>query len=82
MKSVVVTGVSSGIGYYATRTLIDGYSRERLGSLIHKALTTERPRVRYAAVNSSIAGKLMLALAPKRFIDRVIGMAVGLLPKK
>jgi hypothetical protein len=32
-------------------------------------------------VKSSIAEKLMLALAPKRVIDRVIGKAVGLLPK-
>ena len=60
----------------------NGYSQARLGELIHKALTTERPRVRYAAVKSSIAEKLMLALAPKRVIDRVIGKAVGLLPKK
>lgn len=59
----------------------NGYSQARLGELIHLALTTERPRVRYAAVKSSIAEKLMLALAPKRVIDRVIGKAVGLLPK-
>jgi hypothetical protein len=60
----------------------NGYSQERLGKLIHKALTTPRPRVRYAAVKSGIVEKLMLALAPPRVIDRVIGKAVGLLPDK
>jgi NAD(P)-dependent dehydrogenase (short-subunit alcohol dehydrogenase family) len=60
----------------------NGYSQERLGKLIHKALTTPRPRVRYAAVKSGIVEKLMLALAPPRVIDRVIGKAVGLLPGK
>ena len=60
----------------------NGYSQERLGQLIHKALTTPRPKVRYAAVKSGIVEKLMLALAPPRMIDRVIGKAVGLLPDK
>jgi len=60
----------------------NGYSQERLGKLIHKALTIKNPRVRYAAVKSGIAEKLMLALAPPRVIDRVIGKAVGLLPDK
>lgn len=58
-----------------------GYSQERLGLLIHKALTTERPRARYAASNSSLPEKLLMKFAPTRVLDRIIGKNVGLLPK-
>lgn len=57
-----------------------GYSQEHLGRLIHKALTAERPAVRYAAVNASLAEKLLVRFAPKRMIDRVIARKIGLLP--
>ena len=56
-----------------------GYSQEHLGRLIHKALTAERPAVRYAAVNASLAEKLLVRFAPKRMIDRVIARKIGLL---
>ena len=57
-----------------------GYSQEHLGLLIHKALTTERPAVRYAAVNASLAEKLLVRFAPERVLDRVIARKIGLLP--
>ena len=57
-----------------------GYSQEHLGLLIHKALTTERPPVRYAAVNASLAEKLLVRFAPKRMLDSVIARKIGLLP--
>lgn len=57
-----------------------GYSQERLGRLIHEALTTAKPAVRYAAVNSSLPEKLITSLAPKRVLDRIIGKKLGLLP--
>ncbi len=58
----------------------NGYSRERLGLLVHKALTTAKPAVRYAAVSNSLPEKLLTRFAPKRVLDRVIGKKLGLLP--
>ena len=59
-----------------------GYSPQRLGLLIHKALTTRHPRVRYAAVNDPLPEKLLTRYAPKRVLDRVIGRKLGLLPNR
>jgi NAD(P)-dependent dehydrogenase (short-subunit alcohol dehydrogenase family) len=57
-----------------------GYTQEHLGLLIHKALTTERPAVRYAAVNAPLSEKLLTSFAPKRLLDRVIAKKLGLVP--
>mgnify|MGYP001816338506 CR=1 FL=1 len=59
-----------------------GYSPQHLGLLIHKALTSPNPRVRYAAVNDPLPEKLLTRYAPKRLLDRVIGKKLGLLAKK
>lgn len=58
-----------------------GYPEERLGQLIHEALTTPRPRVRYAAVKSGLVERLLVRFASRRMLDRVIGRSLGLLPK-
>jgi NAD(P)-dependent dehydrogenase (short-subunit alcohol dehydrogenase family) len=55
-----------------------GYPPERLGQLIHKALTTSRPRVRYAADNRGLGEKIFTRLAPRRVLDRVIARTLGL----
>lgn len=57
-----------------------GYSAERLGELIHHALTTDRPRVRYAAVKGRTLEKIVTRLVSRRTLDRMIGKQLGLLP--
>ncbi|MDR3465267.1 MAG: SDR family NAD(P)-dependent oxidoreductase [Xanthobacteraceae bacterium] len=52
---------------------------ERIGDLVHLALTTPHPRVRYAA--SPEPGRmLMMKILPKRLLDRIIAKRLGLLP--
>ena len=56
-----------------------GLPVERLGELVHRVLTIPRPKVRYAISNQRLQ-MAMLAVLPKRLLDRVIGKRLGLLP--
>lgn len=58
----------------------DGYPAERLGALIHEALTTERPKVRYAAVKGRAVEKAVMRFAPRRTMDRMVSKMLGLRP--
>lgn len=57
----------------------DGYPPEKIGRIVLKALTAAKPKVRYAAVKGSPVQGLMLAVLPKRTLDRIIGKTLGLL---
>jgi NAD(P)-dependent dehydrogenase (short-subunit alcohol dehydrogenase family) len=59
----------------------NGLAPERLGRLIHKALTTAKPKVRYAVLRGRLQNWTIPQLLPKRFLDRAIGKAVGLIEK-
>jgi NAD(P)-dependent dehydrogenase (short-subunit alcohol dehydrogenase family) len=56
----------------------DGYPAERLGALIHTALTTEKPAVRYAAVKGRTLEKLLMRVASPRTLDAMIARTLGL----
>ena len=58
----------------------DGYPAERLGELVHHALTTAQPKLRYAPVKGRLAEKILTRVAPRSTLDRVIGKTLGLLP--
>ena len=51
-----------------------------LDVLILKVLTTRNPKVRYAILSGRLMNWTIPQLLPKRFLDRTIGKAVGLLP--
>lgn len=57
-----------------------GYPAELIGDLVHQALTVRKPSTRYAAVKGRLAEKLLMNIAPKRMLDRIIGKSIGLLP--
>jgi len=59
-----------------------GLPPERLGRLIMHALTTGRPKVRYAIVPNYIQDQLLPSLIPSRTLDRVIGGRLGLVNEK
>ncbi|GCF06922.1 SDR family oxidoreductase [Dictyobacter arantiisoli] len=65
-----------------TRFMIDGgrkgYSPERLGKKIWKALTVPHPRVRYAVVPHSFITWTIPLLLPKRLVDTLIANSLGL----
>lgn len=57
-----------------------GLTPERLGRAIKKALTVKNPKVRYAVVPKRLVNWTIPQLLPKRFLDRTVGKAIGLLP--
>jgi NAD(P)-dependent dehydrogenase (short-subunit alcohol dehydrogenase family) len=57
-----------------------GLPPEKIGELIHHALTTPNPRVRYQ-ISPDPMRHLLTAILPKRTIDRIIAKRLGLLPK-
>jgi NAD(P)-dependent dehydrogenase (short-subunit alcohol dehydrogenase family) len=56
-----------------------GLPAERLGEVIAQALTTPRPKARYA-VSPQPLQDLMARTLPKRMLDRMIGRQLGLIP--
>lgn len=65
---------------YFVRQGRNGYPAELIGDLVYQALTVRKPRVRYAAVKGRAAEKLLMKIAPRRTLDRIIGKSLGLLP--
>ena len=60
----------------------NGYPAERLGSLIHHVLTTNKPKVRYAVEKGRLLEKVARVVATERALDRIIGKMLGLLPAR
>jgi NAD(P)-dependent dehydrogenase (short-subunit alcohol dehydrogenase family) len=58
-----------------------GYPPERIGETVLQALTTARPKVRYRVTPNPFQDFVARRL-PKRFIDRLVGGRLGLLPAK
>jgi len=56
-----------------------GYPPERVGQVVWRALSSARPRVRYAVVPHVFRSWIMPRLLPKRLIDRTIGRGIGLM---
>lgn len=56
----------------------DGYPADRLGELIYTALTTAKPKARYAAVKGRMMEKLMMKIASPRMLDKAIAKMLGL----
>jgi NAD(P)-dependent dehydrogenase (short-subunit alcohol dehydrogenase family) len=57
-----------------------GLPVEKIGELVHLALTTANPRVRYQIAPDRMR-HLMTAILPKRMVDRIIAKRLGLMPK-
>ncbi|WP_414980267.1 SDR family oxidoreductase [Congregibacter sp.] len=56
----------------------DGYPADRLGELIYTALSTAKPKARYAAVKGRMMEKLMMKIASPRMLDKAIAKMLGL----
>jgi hypothetical protein len=57
-----------------------GLAADKLGAMVHDALTLPRPKVRYA-ISPEPLQLLMMRILPKRMLDRIIAKRLGLLPK-
>ncbi|HET9911058.1 MAG TPA: SDR family NAD(P)-dependent oxidoreductase [Anaerolineales bacterium] len=56
----------------------NGLPAERVGEIVWHALTTPRPRVRYALAPGSFISRILPRIMPKRLIDRVVAKNLGL----
>jgi len=54
-----------------------GYPPEKVGEIVLHALTTSKPRVRYAVVPGNSMRRIIQGLLPKRIIDRIIARNLG-----
>jgi NAD(P)-dependent dehydrogenase (short-subunit alcohol dehydrogenase family) len=57
----------------------EGLASEVIAKTVQKALTTAHPKLRYALMPNRLEG-LMMAILPKRLVDRMIAKRLGLLP--
>jgi NAD(P)-dependent dehydrogenase (short-subunit alcohol dehydrogenase family) len=57
-----------------------GLPAEKVGELVHLALTAPNPRVRYQITPDPMR-HLVTAMLPKRMVDRIIAKRLGLMPK-
>jgi NAD(P)-dependent dehydrogenase (short-subunit alcohol dehydrogenase family) len=62
---------------YMIRNGRKGYPPEKVGEVVWHALTTPRPRVRYAVIPGNSFGRIIQMLLPKRLVDRIIARNLG-----
>jgi NAD(P)-dependent dehydrogenase (short-subunit alcohol dehydrogenase family) len=55
----------------------NGFPPEKVGEVVRHALTTPKPRVRYAVIPGSSLSRVMQMLLPKRLVDRIIARSLG-----
>jgi NAD(P)-dependent dehydrogenase (short-subunit alcohol dehydrogenase family) len=79
-KSAYRQAVMSFQKYMVEGGRTKGYPPERIGEVIWTALTTSRPRVRYAVVPGRFANWTLPTLLPSRMVDGMIGKMLGLRP--
>ena len=57
-----------------------GFPPEKIGKVVHAAMTIPAPRARYVVTPKPFQNRLMLSL-PKRVVDNLVGGRLGLKPK-
>jgi NAD(P)-dependent dehydrogenase (short-subunit alcohol dehydrogenase family) len=62
---------------YMIRRGKKGYPPEKVGEVVLHALTTPRPRVRYAVIPASSWRRIIQMFLPKRVVDRIIARNLG-----
>ena len=55
-----------------------GYPPEKVGEVVWEALTTPKPRVRYAVIPGNRFRRFFLSLLPTRMVDNIIAKNLGL----
>jgi NAD(P)-dependent dehydrogenase (short-subunit alcohol dehydrogenase family) len=79
----IYAGTDYGNSLKAFKTLFikegrKGLPAERIGEAIHLALTTPKPKARYAVVPNKFVNWTLPSLLPKRVVDRLIAKRLGL----
>jgi len=67
---------------FMARGARDGLPVERVGELVHRALTVRRPRVRYALAPDLLFDWIVPRALPRRWVDRIFARRLGLLRER
>jgi NAD(P)-dependent dehydrogenase (short-subunit alcohol dehydrogenase family) len=59
----------------------EGLEASVIGEVVTQALTTAKPKARYAPVRNKLVNWWLARFLPARMIDQVVGKSLGLLPK-
>lgn len=62
---------------YMIRSGRNGYPPEKVGEVVWHALTTPKPRVRYAVIPGRSWRRIIQSLLPRRVVDRIIARNLG-----
>jgi hypothetical protein len=54
-----------------------GYPPEKVGEVVWEALTTAKPRVRYAVIPGNPLRNFIQSLLPRRTVDNIIARNLG-----
>ena len=73
-------GSAAQFNTYVIRTGRQGLKPERLGQVVLKALTTDKPKTRYAVAKNALADWILPQILPKRVVDRTIAKQMGFTP--
>ena len=65
-------------GSYMIRVGRKGLAASDIGEVVFRAMTSPKPRVRYAVVRNALRDWVLPRLLPKRMVDRAIARATGL----
>jgi short-subunit dehydrogenase len=68
---------AKGFQKYAVRLGKNGYPPEKVGEVVLQALTSTKPRVRYAVVPNMLSSWIIPNLLPKRIVDDIIAKRLG-----
>lgn len=67
------------LGSLMERAARDGLEVERVGEVVHRALTARHPRLRYALAPDYVFDWLVPRLLPRRWVDRIFAKRLGLI---
>jgi hypothetical protein len=63
---------------YAAKEGANGFSAEVVGDVVWQALTTTKPKVRYAVVPNRLPNWIIPRMMPMRILDRLVAEFMGI----
>ena len=72
---------AKGFQKYMVKSGKKGYPPEKVGEVVHHALTTSKPRIRYAVIPGNPINQIIQGLLPRRVIDGIIAKNLGFKPR-
>jgi NAD(P)-dependent dehydrogenase (short-subunit alcohol dehydrogenase family) len=81
LAGTVYEGPAKQFNAYFIKTGRQGLKPEKLGAVVLKALTVDKPKTRYAVLKGGLMNWTLPRLLPKRAVDKTFAKNLGLTPK-